>query len=104
MLIKAYFFICTFFAPDLTFQCFFSIVRSQDYFTLLIYMAWNPVGEPIGMISHKISLITIFGHKYFRLKFHQKFEIFHKKFKQLLILVHICYEIANFEAKILQKF
>ena len=26
---------------------FFSIVRSQDYFTLLIYMAWNPVGEPI---------------------------------------------------------
>ena len=33
----------------------------------------------IGMISHKISLITIFGHKHFRQKFLQKFDIFHKK-------------------------
>ena len=33
----------------------------------------------LGMISHKISLITIFGHKHFRQKFHQKFDIFHEK-------------------------
>ena len=32
-----------------------------------------------GMVSHKMSLITIFGHKHFRQKFHQKFDIFHKK-------------------------
>ena len=33
----------------------------------------------VGMISHKKSLITIFGHKHFRQKFHQKFDIFHEK-------------------------
>ena len=35
--------------------------------------------SPLGMISHKKSLITIFGHKYFRQKFHSKFDIFHVK-------------------------
>ena len=34
----------------------------------------NP-NDPLGMISHKMSLITIFGYKHFR----QKFDIFHKK-------------------------
>ena len=68
------------------------------------HLQWlNVSANQLGMISHKISLITIFGHKHFRQKFHQKFDIFHKKFQQPLILVHICYEIANFEAKILQK-
>ena len=33
----------------------------------------------LGMISHKMSLITIFGHTHFRQKFHQKFDIFHEK-------------------------
>ena len=33
----------------------------------------------LGMISHKMSLITIFGHKHFMQKFHQKFDIFHEK-------------------------
>ena len=33
----------------------------------------------LGMISHKMSLITIFVHKHFRQKFHQKFDIFHEK-------------------------
>ena len=33
----------------------------------------------LGMISHKMSLITIFGQKHFRQKFHQKFDIFHEK-------------------------
>ena len=46
----------------------------------------------LGMISHKKSLITIFGHKHFRQKFHQKFVIFHVKF---------VYEIANLESKLL---
>ena len=36
-------------------------------------------GKELGMTSHKMSLITIFGHKLFRQKFHQKFDIFHKK-------------------------
>ena len=52
------------------------------------------------MISHKMSLITIFGHKHFWQKFHQKFDIFHEKVLTALILVHIWYEIANFEAKL----
>ena len=34
----------------------------------------------LGMISHKMSLITIFDHKHFRQKFLQKFDIFHEKF------------------------
>ena len=29
----------------------------------------------LGMLSHKKSLITIFGHKHFRPKFQQKFDI-----------------------------
>ena len=33
-------------------------------------------GHDLGIISHKMSLITIFGHKHFR----QKFDIFHGKF------------------------
>ena len=33
----------------------------------------------LGMISHKKTLITIFGHQYFRHKFHQKIDIFHVK-------------------------
>ena len=41
------------------------------------------------MISHKMSLITIFGHKHFTQKFHKKFDIFHKKIQQPLVLVHI---------------
>ena len=55
----------------------------------------------LGMVSHKMSLITIFGHKLFRQKIHQKYDIFHKKFQQPLILVHIWYQ--KFEAKLLQK-
>ena len=27
----------------------------------------------LGMISHKMTIITIFGHKHFRQKFHQNF-------------------------------
>ena len=36
--------------------------------------------QPLGMISHKMSLLTIFDHKHFMQKFHQKFGIFHEKF------------------------
>ena len=57
----------------------------------------------IGMISHKKSLITIFGHKYKIKHFIKNLIFFMKKFKQPLILVHIWYEIANFEAKSHQK-
>ena len=35
--------------------------------------------KQLGIISHKMSLITIFGHKNFRQKFHQKYDIFHEK-------------------------
>ena len=34
---------------------------------------------PLGMVSHKISLITIFGHKHFRRNFLHKFDIFQEK-------------------------
>ena len=34
------------------------------------------IASIVGMISRKISLITIFGHKHFRPKFQQKFDIF----------------------------
>ena len=37
------------------------------------------IDNVLGMISHKMSLITIFGHKHFRQKFHQKFDIFQEK-------------------------
>ena len=37
------------------------------------YNPANPAPEPamleLGMISHKMSLITIFGYKHFKLKF-----------------------------------
>ena len=46
----------------------------------------------LGMISHKKSLMTNFGLKHCMQKFHQKF-----------VLVHIWYEIANFEAKLPHK-
>ena len=36
-------------------------------------------GYRVGMISHKKSLITIFGHKYKIKNFIKKFDIFHKK-------------------------
>ena len=33
----------------------------------------------LGMVSHKMLIITIFDHKhYYNEKFHQKFDIFHK--------------------------
>ena len=35
--------------------------------------------DRIGMISHKKSLITIFGYKHFEQKFHQRFGNFHVK-------------------------
>ena len=37
------------------------------------------IGKLVGMILHKKSLKTIFGHKYFRHKFHQNIDIFHVK-------------------------
>ena len=49
-----------------------------------------PMQAPeLGMISHKKSLITIFGHKHFRQKFHQKI------FQQPSILFYIWNKIAN---------
>ena len=34
----------------------------------------------LGMVSHKMSLITIFGHKHFRQKFIKNLTFFTKKF------------------------
>ena len=42
----------------------------------------------LGMVSHKMSLITIFGDKHFRQKFIKNLTFFTKKFQQPLILVH----------------
>ena len=38
----------------------------------------------LGMISHKKSLITFFGHKHEIINFIKKFDIFHEKFQWLL--------------------
>ena len=66
------------------------IIRPAIYFIALILSPSNGVFQEfvdvslphvmgIGMISHKMPLITIFGHKHFMQKFHQKFDIFHEK-------------------------
>ena len=52
----------------------------------------------LGMISHKNSLITIFGYKHKIRKFIKNLTFFTKKVQQPLILVHIWYQISNFEA------
>ena len=54
----------------------------------------------LGMISHKMSLITIFGHKHKIKNIIKKFDIFHKKFQQPSILVYIWNKIANFESQL----
>ena len=54
----------------------------------------------LGMISHKKSLITIFGHKHKIKNFIKKFDIFHKKFQQPSILVYTWNKMANFESKL----
>ena len=45
--------------------------------------------EQLGMISHKMSLITIFGHKHKIKNIIKKFYIFLKKNQQPSILVYI---------------
>ena len=52
----------------------------REGLTEVIFQVSVPMVTYLGMISHKKSLITIFGHKHFKQKFHQKFEHFHKKF------------------------
>ena len=56
----------------------------------------------VGMISHKKSLITIFGYKHKIQNFIKKFDIFHKKnFNSLRFwFIGICDKIANFESKL----
>ena len=48
----------------------------------------------LGMISHKKSLITIFGHKHKIKNFIKNFDIFHEKISTT-ILVHIWYQILK---------
>ena len=58
----------------------------------------------LGMILHKKSLITIFGHKHKIKNFIAKFDIFYGKISMAYgFLVHIWNQISNFEAKILPK-
>ena len=52
----------------------------------------------LGMVPHKMSLITIIGHKHLGQKFYLKFYIFHKKIHQPVMLVHIG---KDFETKFL---
>ena len=35
--------------------------------------------QMLGIVSHEMSLITIFGHKQFVQEFQEKFDIFHEK-------------------------
>ena len=55
--------------------------------------ALSDLSSLLGMISHKKSLITIFGHKL-------NIKNFMKNFNGIWILVHIWNQIANFEAKL----
>ena len=60
---------------------------------------YYPVDEVIGMISHKKSQITIFGHKHEIKNFIKKFDIFHEKISTAFGFWFI-FEIAGFEVKI----
>ena len=80
--------------PDVTNRVFYhklkdlmADIRQNEYF--------GSVKALGSMVSHKMSLITIFGHKHFRQKFHQKFDFFKKKFQQPSILVYIWNCIKN---------
>ena len=48
-----------------------------------------PRNKKLGMISHKKSLITIFGHKHKIKNFILKFDIFHEKKKKKKIQLHL---------------
>ena len=43
----------------------------------------NLIALILGMVSHKMSLITIFGHKHFRQKFIKNLTFFTKNFNSL---------------------
>ena len=55
------------------------------------------------MVSHKMSLITIFGHKHFRQNFHQKFDIFYEKISTASDFGSYLASNSYFDAKLLQK-
>ena len=57
----------------------------------------------LGMVSHNMSLITILGTSILGKNFIKNLTFSMKKIQQPLILVHIWYQIAYFEAKLLQK-
>ena len=59
--------------------------------------------KQLGIVSHKMSLITIFGHKHFRQNFHQKFDIFHEKISTASDFCSYLVSKFKFEAKLLQK-
>ena len=75
----------------------------RGYTEFAVINRFAEVGSILGMISHKNSLKTIFGHNHKIKHFIKNLIFFMKKFKQPLILVHIWYEIANFETKSHQK-
>ena len=57
--------------------------QSHPYPQTYPYPYWYPPHQNhLGMISHKMSLITIFGHKHKILNFIKNLEIFHKKFEK----------------------
>ena len=55
----------------------------------------------LGMVSHKMSNIIIFGLRNLNRKFHKKIIFCSKKLKQTLILWFIFGKVPNFEEKIL---
>ena len=61
------------------------------------------ISSAVLMISHKKSLITIFGQKHKIKNFIKKLIFFTKKLQWHSILVHIWDQIANFEGKLHQK-
>ena len=65
---------------------FKEINNSERYIGKFVFDASRDINieATLGMISHKKSLITIFGHKYKINNFIKKFDIFHEKFQRSL--------------------
>ena len=78
--------------------------KSAELFLCLFIRQCGPiVVDAVGMISHKRSLRTIFGHKHKIKNFIKKFDNFHKKIQRPSILVLFETKNANFEAKLYNK-
>ena len=86
---------------NILFNTVVSLDSDSKYYYEPVVLTGNDLPELLGMISHKMSLRTIFRHKHFRQKFHQKVDIFHIKISTASDFGS--YQISIFDANLLQK-